>query len=683
MTKMTNDKERERQRQKQATTAAAGRDISIRPPEDISRRAACLADPFAFLATYFASIFWQPFTADRREMVEAIIRAATYSGDFALAGPRGEGKTKLATFTALFLILNRTVRLPIIIGKNQSGAENELTNLKRELTANELFAADFPEVCTPLIALDGWASRARKQTVGGEKTDILWARDCLILPTIRREALGESWPTEVEPLASGQGIATVGIDGKIRGYNRRNCRPDAALIDDIDDRESARSAIQTADHKVALDQDIAGLSGSGQRISRVMLCTTINRRCVAWIYTDRQKMPGWQGKRFAAIPKLPDEHGTLWAEYVELRSNRDPDSDPDARVAHRFYLSHRDEMDCGAIVSNEYAFEGKPAADGEPLELSALQACYNKVADTSWDAFSTEYQNQPPEETQISKAGISRQLVASRLSGLARRELPPDCTIVIGCDVGKRFCHWTACAVRSEGHSCIVDYGVIEVVGAEDSEQNEVIERAIVRALCDWRDTMVSSPFRDTDDNPVAPACVLIDAGYSQAAILEFVSRYGDPYRAAKGASRFRHGVRGQNRRVGNHWFSQPQHPSRVWLYSLDSDHWKKSVHDRFVTQPLDDANRPNAGALTLFIPAGRRDHHTFASHVIAEEWITEDIPGKGERSRWLVHSGNNHYLDALALTLAAAEMSGAGIFKGHRPRQAPKSLAEMAGAAK
>ncbi|HJN11963.1 MAG TPA: hypothetical protein QF564_24975 [Pirellulaceae bacterium] len=39
--------------------------------------------------------------------------------------------------------------------------------------------------------------------------------------------------------------------------------------------------------------------------------------------------------------------------------------------------------------------------------------------------------------------------------------------------------------------------------------------------------------------------------------------------------------------------------------------------------------------------------------------------------------------LDALALTLAAAEMSGAGIFKGHRPRQAPKSLAEMAGAAK
>ena len=677
---MTNDKERERQRIKQATAAAVGRDISIPPPEDISRRAACLADPFAFLRTYFADIFWQPFTADRREMVAAIIRAATYSGDSALAGPRGEGKTKLAIFTALYLILNRTMRLPIIIGKNQSGAENELTNLKRELTAIQLFAADFPEISAPLIALDGWASRARKQTVNGEHTDILWARDCLILPTIRREALGDNWPPSVEPLACGQGIATVGIGGKIRGYNRRNIRPDMAIVDDIDDRESARSAIQTADHRIALDQDIAGLAGSGQRIARVMLCTTINRRCIAWIYTDRQKMPGWQGKRFAAIPKLPDLHGTFWAEYIELRSNRDPDSDPDARVAYQFYVSHRDEMDCGAIVSNEYAFEGKPAADDEPLELSALQACYNKIADTGWDAFATEYQNEPPEETQISRAGISRQLVASRISGLARRELPPDCTITIGIDVGKRFCHWVAGAVRNRGHCSIIDYGVIEVVGAEDCEQHEIIERAIVRALCDWRDAIVCNPFRDADGNPVVLSYVLIDAGYSQSAILEFVSRYGDPYRAAKGASRFHHGVRGQNRRVGNHWFAQPQHPSRVWLYSLDSDFWKRAVHDRFVTQPLDDTNRPNAGALTLFAPVGRRDHHTFASHVISEEWITEDIPGKGERSRWLVHSGNNHFLDSTALMLATAEMCGAGIFKGHqRPK---RSLAAMAGSA-
>ncbi len=150
--------ERERQRRKAAAAALSERDIKIRPPADLERRRACLADPFLFLPEYFPKIFFQPFTDDRREMVNAIIHAASFSGDFALAGPRGEGKSKLALFTALFLILNRKLRLPIIIGKNQSGAENELNNLKRELVANENFAADFPEICTPLISLDGWAS---------------------------------------------------------------------------------------------------------------------------------------------------------------------------------------------------------------------------------------------------------------------------------------------------------------------------------------------------------------------------------------------------------------------------------------------------------------------------------------------------------------------------------------------
>ncbi len=230
--------EHERQRRKQAATAATERDVSIKPPANLERRRRCLADPFLFLHEYFRDIFFQPFTDDRREMVNAIIHAASYSGDFALAGPRGEGKTKLALFTALFLILNRKLRLPIIIGKNQSGAENELNNLKRELVANEKFAADFPEICTPLIALDGWASRANKQTVNGRKSHIGWAHDYLIFPTISKTSLGKKWPRSEPSLACGQGIATVGIDGKIRGFNRRNIRPDLAIIDDIDDRES-------------------------------------------------------------------------------------------------------------------------------------------------------------------------------------------------------------------------------------------------------------------------------------------------------------------------------------------------------------------------------------------------------------------------------------------------------------
>ena len=221
----------------------------------------------------------------------------------------------------------------------------------------------------------------------------------------------------------------------------------------------------------------------------------------------------------------------MWEEYIDLRRNRKAD-DPDARVAHRFYLSQRKEMNRGAEVSNRYAFESKPGADRKRLEVSALQACFN-----------------------------------------------------------------------------------------------------------------------------------LIDCGYCQDAICEFARRYGEPFCAAKGiGGTFRHGTASPTRFVGNHWFAQPQ-ADGLWLLSLNADHWKRSTHDRFLAEPLDENGRPRPGSLSLFVPAGSRDHLRFAAHIVAEEWISEFVLGKGERSRWVTHTSSNHFLDATALCLAGAEMAGYGLF--------------------
>ena len=251
-----------------------------------------------------------------------------------------------------------------------------------------------------------------------------------------------------------------------------------AIVDDIDDRESARSTSQTADYVVAIEQDIAGLAGSGQRVARVMLCTVINSRCIAAQFTAKA---GWRGQRFKMLVKMPDRED-LWAEYIEQRQNRTK-TDPDARVAHRFYLDRRELMDAGAEVSNPYAFEHKPGADGNPLEVSTLQACYNKIADTDWPSFCCEYQNDPPPAEEIDKAAINAELIRSRLSGFSRGELPPVATIAIGVDIGKIACHWVAGAFREGGVANIIQYGIIEVTGAENSDRGEVIERAILRAL--------------------------------------------------------------------------------------------------------------------------------------------------------------------------------------------------------
>jgi hypothetical protein len=157
---------------------------------------------------------------------------------------------------------------------------------------------------------------------------------------------------------------------------------------------------------------------------------------------------------------------------------------------------------------------------------------------------------------------------------------------------------------------------------------------------------------------------VLIDSGYCPDAAYEFSRLYGEPYRASKGIGegRFHHGSQGVNRQVGNYWYATPQ-PAGIWLYQPDADYWKRQVHERFLADPVDENGRARPGSLTLFVPIGKRDHHSFAQHIMAEEWVTEFIAGKGERSRFQKHSNNNHYLDATAMMLCGAEMEGYGIF--------------------
>ena len=82
--------ERSAQSQLMARKRALARDIIIPVPVSTVRRIECLNDCQLFLQTYFQDVFFEPFTADRIDMMESIIRAARYGGDQAIAGTRGE-----------------------------------------------------------------------------------------------------------------------------------------------------------------------------------------------------------------------------------------------------------------------------------------------------------------------------------------------------------------------------------------------------------------------------------------------------------------------------------------------------------------------------------------------------------------------------------------------------------------
>ncbi|MGA0854880.1 MAG: hypothetical protein ACO3RK_08730, partial [Luteolibacter sp.] len=219
-------------------------------------------------------------------MLQSIIAAAKYGGDQAIAAPRGEGKTSFAMHGALYLMVVGLCDFPVVIGKSQGKAQVELKAIKEKLQQSEQFISDYPEIGVPFQAVGGWSSRARMQTVGGTLTNIEMAADHLAFPTITREQLPASWPDEVEPASKGQVIYSLGIDGPIRGTKFRGKRPTLALIDDIEDREAAASETLIAKNEEIIEQDIAGLGSGAERVSRVMLCTIQNRKCIAYQYTD-------------------------------------------------------------------------------------------------------------------------------------------------------------------------------------------------------------------------------------------------------------------------------------------------------------------------------------------------------------------------------------------------------------
>ncbi len=656
---MTAD-ERSRDRDRKAKQRASERDLKIPCPKDPIRRRDALQDGELFLTTYFPEVFFEPFTADRRDMHDSIVRAAMYGGDQAIAGTRGEGKTKLAIYTALYLTLTGLAVFPIVIGKNQRKSESELRTVREKLQQSELLLEDFPELCHPFKAVGGWSSRARMQTVAGEFSRLELAADHLIYPTIGRHQLPDDWPEYIEPVSRGQILASIGIDGGIRGTNYRDIRPDIAIIDDIEDREAAESDAVIEKNEDIIEKDIAGLASSAKRVARVFLCTIQNRKCIAFKFTDPKKKPSWKGKRYRKMIKRPDRMD-LVQEYVTKRIERS-DNDPDAREAFRFWRDNQAEIERDCIISNPSSFDGTIHEDGEPLELSAIQSYFNKVADWGEEAVATEIDNDPPEEVGPQGSGLTWQMVAGRLSGLERGQLPANASCVTAAiDLGKYLCHWVVIAWWKGAGGCVIDYGRAEVAGTDKNMDNQTSEPQIYKTLLNWRDEILNKQYVDAAGSHRKVDAVFVDSGTFTDAAYQFVRDVGGtPFYVSKGIGNYRDKTtETENIKPGNHFHAAYQAAQGLWLYELDTDYWKQFVHERFLTPTFDDQNFLRRGALSLFNQPGDRKHTSFAQHIVAEELVSEFKEGKGVKTYWNKVSENNHWLDATYNAAAAASARG------------------------
>ena len=629
-------------RQREERSKAA--EVVIPPIADPIRRAACLQDPELFLRTYFSAIFYNPFASHHKAMIQAIYDRCYTGGDKAVAAPRGDGKSQVTIGMMAYALLATPIRFPIFIAQTTKKSSKLFKQLKGKFSNERKypeFCGDFPEVSACVKALDGAPQRAAKQHVDGIKTDIIWSQEKIRLPYI------EGCPF------SGKMVVYFGLDAAIRGEGDDEDRPDLAVIDDPETREVAFSPTnQHQNIEDMIDSDVAGLAGPNKRISRVVLTTIQNRKCYSFRVTSRTHKPTFEGDRYGILSTWP-ERDDLWQEYIAKRQTGQSAGDRSGRAATQFYLDNMEQMKLGATLTNPHRFVSEKDSDGNQIEVDALQAFYNRVADWGMDRVLAELQNEPKEEEIPESLGITPGIVTSRMSGLAHAEVPPGGKVFFGCDVGKYKLDWCKVAFHGNCVGTVIDYGEWRVIGTDKTSSDEATELAILRALHELRRFALAE---------TRPDFGFIDSGDFTPAIYEFIRQTGAPFVASKGHDDSRISYAGENTEKKRH-FDQCradwQQEQGLWLYNYNSHHWKNEVHQRFTTKTFDESHQFNDGSLSVWATQDPKVHLAYSQEICAEERQEVFMEGKGLVKKWIVKSRRNHKLDATAMALCAAACMG------------------------
>ena len=667
-------------RARNVALAIAGRDIGELPSVvDPARKDRAARDFQAFCEAYFPAVFYLPWSPDHLRVLRKIEQAVLHGGLFAMAMPRGSGKTTLCECACLWALLYGHRQFVALIGASELHAIEMLESIKTELDGNERLLEDFPEVIYPIRALDGIANRCSGQLYHGARTHIGWTANEVILPTIPGSQ------------ASGGIIRVAGITGRIRGMKHTRpdgstVRPSLVVIDDPQTDESARSFSQCAKRERILVGAILGLAGPRQKIAAIMPCTVIRRGDVADVFLDRNQHPDWNGERTKLVYSFPTNE-KLWQQYAELRAESFRRGGR-GEEATEFYREHRAEMDAGAVV----AWPERFYAD----ELSAIQHAMNlKLQDEA--AFFAEYQNEPrPIESAPEEEDLTVDQIASKLSGLARGHVPIGCNHVTAfVDVHANILYWLVVAWADDYTGSIIDYGTypeqkLAYFSARNAPytlqraaQGAQPEGAIHAGLEAVAEKLLGRSWEREDGAQMHIERCLIDANWGQATELVYQfcrqSRHAAVLLPSHGrfvgaSSRpLNDYQRRPGDRCGLHWRIPALHGRLVRHCVYDTNFWKSFVHARLAT-PIGDR-----GCLTLF-GATPAKHRLLAEHLTAEYRITTTARGRTvDEWRLRPERADNHWWDCLVGAAVAASVQGVTLPGRFAPSEARRQRLSFA----
>ena len=366
-------------RDRASESVRAAQEIGELPPVvDPERKRKAEKSFLYFCQAYFPSLFHLAWSEIHFRIVAKIERVVRNGERFALATPRGTGKTIFSALAVLWAALTGKTDYVVLIAASSEAARLRLDIIKMWLATNEKLLVDFPEVCVPIRQFGGDTHCQKSRRYLVDPTRIEWSANRIVFSTL------------IGPLTRGVVIQCAGMSSaKIRElqYVRadgRIVRPTLAFIDDPQTRDSARSKSQTDVLEQIIKADILGMAGPGKKIALLITTTVTAADDLACRLLDRKKNPDFRGEKYRLL-EAPPTNVALWDEYRAI-FEAELANDGDGSEATEFYRENREAMDEGAVASWPARFNDD--------EISAIQFAMNlKFRDEA--TFLSEYQNEP------------------------------------------------------------------------------------------------------------------------------------------------------------------------------------------------------------------------------------------------------------------------------------------------
>lgn len=438
------ERHRQRAADRSRTNSLAKRDVGDIPPvQDWDRRLLAEVSFRAFCESYGRATFSLGWSQDHLVAIEKIEATVVHRLRFALAMPRGQGKTSLCKWALLWAVLTGQHRYVVVLAATVPLAIKLLKGIKTILETSELLRADFPEALHAIAHLEGESRAAKGQHHHGRKTHAQWSTRLIAFPCIEGSPSSGAVIEAVSLLGSSRGLQFDTPDGE-------TIRPTLVMGDDPQTDASAKSVTATQKRRDTLRGTIEGLVGAGESIGILVPCTVIAANDLAEQLLCRELSPEWQGERFSMVLRWPDDTA-LWEENLRLYA-KSVANGGHGEEADAHYRANRARMDAGAVVSWPDRFDPK-------RETSAIQAAFY-LRHRVKDKFEPEYQNQPPQLGGAALVRVDVHGLADRIVAIPRGVVPADAEALTAfIDVQHQLLFWMVVAWRTGLGGHVVAYG--------------------------------------------------------------------------------------------------------------------------------------------------------------------------------------------------------------------------------